>query len=588
MAESTRGSPGVWGAIKNRLRFTVGRTAVKAAVWTGKAVQFMPGWVRDPVREFTIRTLVDFGYKNSAVYACIRVLAESFPEPELHVWESTPEGERVMLADHPLRQLLARPNPFMAEDEFWEFCITYAAVGGNFYIWKERDGLGMPIALWPFHDGQIKPVLDARKWISHYELDIGEKMPLPIPAADIIHWRWSVDPRQPQIGMSPLVAAARAVDTDSELSRFVHALAFNDAVPRTLLKTKLSFDHPGLAALKAQWKDAFGGANRGDVAIIADPDASVERVGANLQELAVEAVHNIPESRVAAVYGGAAVGYLAGLNVHLQRSTFSNYEAAELALHTRVLMAKWRSIQGAMTKGLLRDFTDDPALSLGFDTQSTQALAGQRQAHEAHALAMYSGGLWSRNESRARTGKPPLVDDIILEPASSLPASVAYAGDSGSASAAAVVDAVQQIGEAASPDISLNGAQIASLLEMIGRIGTEPGFFPRDTVVELIVTAFSIPRSRVEEILAAVPAEGVGVMEVPPPAFKGQGRYGYADYRAKAARKQTRARVDVSAVRASLLARRKTAREFEDVIADALEAQRNGVLAALDNWDGRE
>ena len=126
--------PGVWGAIKNRFRFGAGRTAVKAAGWIGKAVQFMPGWVREPIREFTIRTLVEFGYPNSAVYVCIRVLAESFPEPELHVWETTPDGERVMLADHPLRQLLASPNPFMAEDEFWEFCITYAAIGGNFYI----------------------------------------------------------------------------------------------------------------------------------------------------------------------------------------------------------------------------------------------------------------------------------------------------------------------------------------------------------------------------------------------------------------------------------------------------------------------
>ena len=64
-------------------------------------------------------------------------------------------------------------NPFMAEDEFWEFAITYAALGGNFYLWKERSQLGVPIALWPFHDGQLRPILHPTRWISGYALDVG-------------------------------------------------------------------------------------------------------------------------------------------------------------------------------------------------------------------------------------------------------------------------------------------------------------------------------------------------------------------------------------------------------------------------------
>ena len=143
----------------------------KAAV-DGSQISMLPGWVRDPIRDFTMKTIIEHGYKNPAVFACVRVLAESFPEPELHVWEQTPEGETVMHADHPLRQLLRRPNPYMAEDEFWEFCITYAAVGGNFYLWKERDQLGQVIALYPFHDGQLKPVLDGRRWIDGYTMDV--------------------------------------------------------------------------------------------------------------------------------------------------------------------------------------------------------------------------------------------------------------------------------------------------------------------------------------------------------------------------------------------------------------------------------
>lgn len=418
----------------DRIRAALGSFAWRsgATPWLMKAtgIQMLPGWVKDPIRDFTIKTVIQHGYLNSAVYACIRVLAESFPEPELHVYDTTPEGESVIIADHPLRQLLARPNPYMAEDEFWEFAITYAALGGNFYLWKERNQLGQVISLWPFHDGQLRPILHPTRWISGYTLDVdtnGQRERLVIPPEDIIHWRWSVDPRQPQIGLSPIVAASRVVDMDSEYLRYQHALAHNDAVPRTIIKTRLGYNDEKLKQLKDQWKQRFGGDNRGDVAILNDPDAEIMRIGSNLGELAVEAIHNIPESRIAAVFGGAPVGYLAGLNVHLQRSTFSNYEAAELALHRRVLMAKWRSVEGAMTAGLLPEFLMPETQALRFDTSRVAALAGERQAREAHALAMYVGGVWSRGEARAASGQRALAEDVILEPASALPSAVVYA-----------------------------------------------------------------------------------------------------------------------------------------------------------------
>lgn len=574
---------GIVAAIRSRLRFGVGRVATKAAGAILRTVQFMPGWVRDPVRDFTIRSLVDFGYRNSAVYACIRVIAESFPEPELHVWERVEGGDRVIVEDHPARALLASPNPHMAEDEFWEFCITYAAVGGNFYVWKQRDRLGVPVALWPFHDGQISPVMDSSAWISHYELDIGDGKRVAIRGEDIVHWRWSVDPRQPQVGISPIVAAARQVDTDSEMGRYVHALAYNDAVPRTILKTKLGFDSPQLGALKEQWKESFGGTGRGDVAVISDTDATIERVGANLAELAVEAIHNIPESRIAAVFGGAPVGYLAGLNVHLQRSTFSNYAAAERALHTRVLSAKWRSVAATMTRALLADFTDNPALVLAFDTSSLVALATERAESETHAATMYTAGLWSRNEARARTGKVALADDVVLEPAGALTVPVVYADD---VTAIAAADALAA-NEAASPDLSLNGSQIVSLLEMIGRIGNGPGQLPRETVVELIVTAFSIPRERIEVILASIPDSGIGASLPPPPPAPALGATkGGRVYRYKAAPLPARRPSDSAVIRDQLQARRRLEREFEDAILDALAEDKAAVLAALRNGGG--
>jgi hypothetical protein len=56
-------------------------------------------------------------------------------------------------------------------------------------------------------------------------------------------------------------------------------------------------------------------------------------------------------------------------------------------------------------------------------------------------------------------------------------------------------------GDSASPQSTLNGAQITSLVGLIQAMGDGPGQLPQATVIEIIITAFALPRERVEEIL---------------------------------------------------------------------------------------
>lgn len=410
------------------VRQRIGRWLAKAAM-SASGVRFLPEWVRDPLKDFGFTRLIVDGYLNSAAFACLRVVVESFAEPEMHVHQSDDSGDKVILGDHDVRALLANPNPFMSEDVFWTYCMTYAGStnSGTFYVLKERSNGSWPIALWPFHDGQITPVLHSTDWIAGYLLDVGDGTKYPVAAQDIIKWSWAIDPRSPQSGIGPLVPVYRDVSMDGEIRRYGHALAHNDAVPRTLVRVEGSgsLDDEAMGKLRKEWQKSFGGQNRGGVAIVGQAIKEVLRIGSNLQELQVESIHNIPESRIAACYGGAAVGYLAGLNVHLQRSTFSNAEEAELALHRRILAAKWRSVAAAITAGILRDKdengnyigygTDDTSLTLEFDTTRVAAMQGLRQEQEKHVMSLYHGGLLRRNEARAALGRKPLEEDLLIE-----------------------------------------------------------------------------------------------------------------------------------------------------------------------------
>lgn len=410
----------------NRIRWGFARLLMKA---TG--LSFVPSWVQAAWSDIAFRTLVTEGYKaNAAVWACVRVWARAFPEPELHVWADGASG-REKQHGHPARLLMARPNPVMGEDEFWGYVITYLALGGNAYVWKERSRAGQVIALWPFHDGQVTPVPGQTTWIERYEYDPsgGSGTPRPIDPADIIHLRWAPDPLQPTRGLAPLVSAARAVDSDNEALRYTYALLKNDAVPRTILTSQLPLGQDQVAQLRAQWAEHYGGDRRGDIAVMSG-DVSISRVGANLAELAVEAIHNIPESRIAAAFEVPAV--LAGLNVGLQRANAlggSQTDSLREFFTESALVPRWRQVAGQFTAGLLAEFRT-PGMTMEFDTATVSAFQEDEIAKRSSVQAAVAGGWMSVNEARAVMGLP-LVDggDVFIRPINIIPEAAVVATD---------------------------------------------------------------------------------------------------------------------------------------------------------------
>ena len=252
----------------------------------GKATLTLPGgWQRFvasvPFGDFA-GTVEDAYRRNATVFACMQILQWSFPEPELWAWETPPNMPRpVRISGHPLRRLMTRPNPDMGEAELYQTVITYAALGGNAYLWKQRDRDGHVMALWPFHDGQITPVAGrstAEGVVAYYVLRSRENANpwrverhdtltgVAIPKSEIVHWKWAVDPLNPERGMGALEAAAGDVRLANEIRDFVYSYLKNDAVPPlvvTLAEGDVELTDAKVRRLREQWKDAHSGANRG-------------------------------------------------------------------------------------------------------------------------------------------------------------------------------------------------------------------------------------------------------------------------------------------------------------------------------------
>ncbi len=87
--------------------------------------------------------------QTTAVYACVRILAETIASLPLNVYRYTDQGKEKAY-DHQLYYLLHdEPNPEMTSFVFRETLMSHLLLWGNAYAQIIRDGRGNVLALYP-------------------------------------------------------------------------------------------------------------------------------------------------------------------------------------------------------------------------------------------------------------------------------------------------------------------------------------------------------------------------------------------------------------------------------------------------------
>lgn len=81
-----------------------------------------------------IRVTADISLKASAVYACVKVLAETMATLPMTVYRIQADGSRVEANSHPIAELIRyQPNGIQTAVEFWETTILHSALRGVGY-----------------------------------------------------------------------------------------------------------------------------------------------------------------------------------------------------------------------------------------------------------------------------------------------------------------------------------------------------------------------------------------------------------------------------------------------------------------------
>lgn len=207
----------------------------------------------------------------TAVYSCVRILAEAIAGLPLHVYRYNSNGGKEKAIDHSLYLILHdEPNPEMSSFVFRETLMTHLLLWGNAYAQIIRNSKGEVMALYPLMPNKMSVDRDENGQLYYQYLrsidEVGGKSETVIlKPTDVLHIPGlGFDGL---VGYSPIAMAKNAIGLAIATEEYGAKFFANGAAPSGVL------EHPGTIKdpqrVREAWQSQFGGSqNSGKIAVL--------------------------------------------------------------------------------------------------------------------------------------------------------------------------------------------------------------------------------------------------------------------------------------------------------------------------------
>jgi len=258
--------------------------------------------------------------QTSAVYACVRILAEAVASLPLHVYQRQPDGGKAVDHDHPLYHLLHdEPNDEMTSFVWRETLMSHLLLWGNAYAQVVRDGRGYPIALYPLLPNRMTVErANNGRLIYTYQSDKGV---IPFRREDILHIPGlGFDGL---IGYSPIAMAKNAVGMSIATEEYGSKFFANGATPGGIL------EHPGtikdIKRVRESWEAGYQGVSNAHKTAILEEGMKFNQITIPPEQAQFLETRKYQIGEIARIF--RVPPHMVG---DLDRSSFSNIEQQSL------------------------------------------------------------------------------------------------------------------------------------------------------------------------------------------------------------------------------------------------------------------
>ena len=267
--------------------------------------------------------------QTTAVYACVRILAEAIASLPLHVYEYQDDGGKKLVHDHPLYYLLHdEPNPEMTSFVFRETLMSHLLIWGNAYAQIIRDGAGRVLGLYPLLPDKMDVQRDDKGNIYYVYSRNSDENPMfkeygniKLKAEDVFHIPGlGFDGL---IGYSPIAMAKNAVGMTLACEEYGASFFANGANPGGVL------EHPGVlkdpSKVRESWNSVYRGVSNAHKIAVLEEGMKYQQIGIPPEEAQFLETRKFQINEIARLY--RIPPHMVG---DLDKSSFSNIEQQSL------------------------------------------------------------------------------------------------------------------------------------------------------------------------------------------------------------------------------------------------------------------
>ncbi len=264
----------------------------------------------------------------TAVYSCVRILAEAIAGLPLNLYRYTEDGGKEKAIDHPLYLLLHdEPNPEMSSFVFRETLMTHLLLWGNAYAQIIRNGKGEVIALYPLMPNKMTVDRDEKGQL-YYSYQRGtdeairdKNQTVILRPTDVLHIPGlGFDGL---VGYSPIAMAENAIGMAIACEEYGAKFFANGAAPGGVL------EHPGTLKdpqrVRESWQSTFGGSSNSNKIAVLEEGMKYTPIGISPEQAQFLETRKFQINEIARIF--RVPPHMVG---DLEKSSFSNIEQQSL------------------------------------------------------------------------------------------------------------------------------------------------------------------------------------------------------------------------------------------------------------------
>jgi HK97 family phage portal protein len=356
---------------------------------------------------------VDTVVANSAVFACVTLIASDVAKMRLKLVQQDDDGIWSEIESAAFSPVLRKPNRYQNRIQFFYWWMASKLLHGNTYVLKQRDRANIVRGLYILDPSRCRPLVAPDGGV-YYELKtdalsgIATDGVIYAPASEVIH-DVGHPLFHPLVGVSPIyacgVAAVQGLRIQNNSSQFFA----NGSKPGGVLTAPGAITQATAQRVKEYWDTNFTGDNMGKVAVLGD---GLKYEAMSVTSRDSQLIEQLQWTGLDICTAFRVPAYKIGIG---PQPSYNNVEALDQAYYSQRLQFDIESIELVLDEGfgLAPDRVEGKRLGVEFDLDDLMRM----DTATLVKTEKESAGLKTINESRKRLNLGPVTggDTVYLQ-----------------------------------------------------------------------------------------------------------------------------------------------------------------------------